>query len=356
MPAIIPLLIFCTSFLLVSMDFTKIHRIYKEYIFNIFCFVLIFIASSKTTSTSYDTNNYVLLYESVSSIKHFVPYVLGYEPGWELICILCNMLGLSYHIYFIILSVVVICIYRYVILKNCRNIFIALFTYVSCFYFLNEIIVLRHGLASALIFLESYFLAEHKNRKAFLCVILAFSVHTVAIFGLIPFAIKNEKISTKFFILIPFAFLLSDRIFLYLLPIIAQATDSSLIRMVSAKMENYLKGELSAGGIKTVIVYSISLLLTFVILHNDKRKNTFLRENSLFIILSAYFMIAFSTIASFGRINQIFLTGNIALSSFYLDEFKRKRTEIIIIPVFLAVNTYIFLRQNFFNSGGNIFY
>ena len=97
--------------------------------------------------------------------------------------------------------------------------------------------------------------------------------------------------------MIPFAFLLSDRIFLYLLPIIAQATDSSLIRMVSAKMENYLKGELSAGGIKTVIVYSTSLLLTFVILHNDKRKNTFLRENSLFIILSAYFMIAFSTIS-----------------------------------------------------------
>ena len=184
----------------------------------------------------------------------------------------------------------------------------------------------------------------------------AFSVHTVAIFGLIPLFITNKKISPKFFMLIPFAFLLSDRIFLYLLPIIAQVIDSHLIKMVSAKMVNYLKGESSAGGIKTIIVYSVPFLLTFITLYNNRLESAFLRESSLFMILSAYFMIAFSTVASFGRINQIFLTGNIALSSFYLDEFKHKRNEIIIIAIFLVVNTYIFFRQNFFNNGGNIFY
>lgn len=121
---------------------------------------------------------------------------------------------MNYHFYFLFLAAVTILIYRFVILKTCNNIFIALFTYVSCFYFLNEIIVLRHGLASSLIFLEIYFLSENKKKRALFCVFLAFSFHTIGIFGLIPYFIKNKKISYKLFLLIPIAFFINDKLFI----------------------------------------------------------------------------------------------------------------------------------------------
>ena len=38
-------------------------------------------------------------------------------------------------------------------------------------------------------------------------------------------------------------------------------------------------------------------------------------------------MIAFSAIASFARINQLFLISNIPQSSFYLEEYKKKKEE-----------------------------
>ena len=356
MSAALGLFIFGASFLLIGLDFTKVNRKYKEYIFNLFCFILIVVAGAKTPATSYDTNNYVLLYESVSPISRFIPFFSGYEPGWELLCILCKTLGFSYNVYFTIISSIVICIYRYVILKKCNNIFIALFTYISCFYFLNEIIVLRHGLASAIIFLELYFLAEGKLKKAFCCAIVAFSFHMVGIFGFIPFLIKNKKISSTYFLIIFFAMFFNDRIFINLLIQISQMIGSSALNMAASKITRYVGHESAAGGIKTLIVYSIPFLLSFVVLHNNQKTNAYIRESSLYMILAAFFMLSFSAVASFSRINQLFLTGNISMSSFYLDEFKKKRAEAIIIPIFLAVNTYIFFRQNFFNSGGNIFH
>lgn len=356
MSAKIVLLIFFTSLLLIGLDFTKVNRKYKEYIFNVFCLFLIAFASSKTPETCYDTNNYVTLYESVPNIKNFVPYVLGYEPGWELLCILFNALGFSYHIYFFFLAALAILIYRFVILKECKNIFIALFTYVSCFYFLNEIIVLRHGLASAFIFLEIYFLSINKRKRAFLCVVFAFFVHSVGIFGLIPLFIRNEKISARWFLIIPLALFINDRIFLGFISSWGNVSSNNALMMVLAKVTNYLKNEKSSGGLKTVIIYSVSFLLTFIVLHNNRKQNPYLRESALYVVFSAYFMIAFSAVASFARINQLFLTGNISMSSFYLDEYKKRKSEFIIIPVFIAINFYIFFRQNFMNSGGNIFH
>lgn len=356
MSAKIVLLIFFASFLSVGLDFTKVHRKYKEYIFNVFCVVLILFSSTKTPETCYDTNNYVLFYNSVPSIGNFVPYILGYEPGWELLCIFFNAFGLNYHFYFFFLSAVSILIYRFIILKNCKNIFISLFTYISCFYFLNEIIVLRHGLASSLILLEIYYLSKNQKKRALLCVLLAFSFHTVGIFGLLPFFVKNEKISYRLFILIPLAFFINDKVFIKFLGSLGDLSANNVLSMVSVKVNNYLEKEHSAGGIKTVIIYSISFLMTFIVLFNHKKQNPFLRETSLYMILSAYFMIAFSAIASFGRINQLFLISNIPQSSFYLEEYKKKKTEFIIIPIFIAENFYIFFRQNFMNSGGNIFH
>lgn len=355
MSAKLVLLIFFCSFLSIGLDLTKIHRKYKEYIFNVFCLVLIVCSSMKNENTSYDTNQYILLYNSVPDIKNFIPYVRGYEPGWEFLCIIFNTLGLNYHFYFFFVSVVTVSIYRYVILNNCENIFIALFTYISCFYFLNEIVVLRHGLASSLILLEMYFLSRNKKKKALICVLLAFSIHTVGIFGLFPFFIKNEKISYKFFLLIPLAFFFSDRIFIKFLENLSGFSSGNVFSLVFAKVSTYLKKEHSGGGIKTVIVYSFSFLLTFIVLFNHRKKSPFLRESSLYLILSAYFMLAFSAVASFSRINQLFLIGSIPQSSFYLDEYKKKKAEFIAIPVFLAMNFYVFFRQNFMNSGGNIF-
>lgn len=356
MSAKIVLLIFFTSFLLVFLDFTKIQRNIKNYIFDLFCFVLILFAASKTADTCYDTKNYVTLYESVSTLDQFIPYISGYEPGWELLCIFFNMLGFDYHVYFFFLSAIVILIYRFVILRKCNNIFIALFTYVSCFYFLNEIIVLRHGLASSLIFLEIYFLSENKRKRAFLCVCFAFFFHSVGILGLILFLIKNKNISYKSFLLIPLALIFNDWIFVQFLKILNTILISNALSMVLIKIETYLQNESPAGSIKTIVIYSVPFVMTFLMLLNQKNKNPYLKECSLCMILSAFFMLAFSSAASFSRMHQLFLTGNIAMSSFYLDEYKKKKDEFLIIPIFMMINSYIFLRQNFMNSGGNIFY
>ena len=358
MTVVLVIMIYVSSFLCIGFDFTKIK--YKKYVFNLFCFLLVILASLKTADFSYDTKNYVMLYETAPQLSQFIPYANGYEPGWVLLGLACRCLGFSYHVFFFIVAAISIGIYRYIILKKCSNIFIALFTYVSCFYFLNEMIILRHGLATALVCLEIYFISENKRKYAFACLLIGITIHSAAIIGVFFFFIRPVKKPVYYFFIILLPILLNDTIFIAVLSWCADiyADKLPVLVFISKKIGNYLELEASAGGIRTFILYSLDLLLMFILATNLSRKNAidvYLIENIIGFALAAAFILAFTKVASFARLNGLLLTNRITLSSAYLENFKRNKKEFVIMFVYLLVNTYIFLRQVFFNSGGKVF-
>lgn len=346
--------IYSISFLLIFLDFSKVNLKYKEYLFNIFCVILIFISSAKTELTSYDTNNYINLFNSAQLAAGY-SFLNGYEPGYYFFNAIIRSLGFNYHVFFFVLSSIVIFIYRFLILKTCKNIFTALFVYISCFYFLNEIIILRHGIATAFIMLEMYFLATEKKKKAFVCFIIAISMHFASFVGIIPLFMKINKRSLQmFFIFIPLAFLVNDVILINIFRVIVSILNNDTLNGILIKIQNYLNSEDSAG-VKRVVLYIPYFI--FVYITNKKGysylKNRFYLASSVFFVLALYFMLIFNSIASFARLNQILLASTIFLSSDVTEICKKKNYYSIVYLSFIALNFYFFVRQNLFNSSGN---
>lgn len=346
--------IYSVSFLFVLLDFSKVNIKCKEHLFNIFCVVLIFVAATKTEVTSYDTNNYINLFNSAQLTTGY-SFLNGYEPGYYFLNVIVRSFGFSYHVFFFITSSIVIIVYRFIILKTCKNIFTALFVYISCFYFLNEIIILRHGIATSFIMLEMYFLAKEKRKRAFICFIIAVSMHFASFVGIIPLFIKVSKRSLQiFFIFLPLAFLVNDVVLINIFNAIVSMFNNDTLNGILGKIQNHLKYEQGAG-IKRVVLYLPYLIFVYI---TNKRgysylKNRFHLTSSLFFVLAIYFMLIFNSFASFSRLNQILLASTIFLSSAVTEICKKKKYYFIVYLLFIALNLYFFARQNLFNSSGN---
>lgn len=347
-----------TSFILLFLDFTSVNRAYKYFLFDCFFVILMIISGLKDPSTCFDTNNYVKIFESASLFSKY-NYLTCHEPGYYYLNALVKFFGGNYHTFFIVQAVLILNIYRVLILRNTKYIFSALFVYVFCFYFLNEIIILRHGMASAFVFLMSYYIGSRKRKKAFVCFILACSFHFVAFFSAFLFLIPPTKRSLHFlFLLLPLALIVNDRSLIEIAAIISKVGNFESLSGALSKIRVYLRIENSAG-IKRVVLYAPYLLFVWFVIRNraipcKEMESTVFYESSIMLVLSIYMMLIFNSIASFGRINALFLTSCIFL---YPNITKVCRKKVYLIPVFLfmvLLNFYICIRQQVFNSGGSI--
>lgn len=357
--------VYFLSIILSLLDFSKLMHIkYKKMIFCIFCILLVVISFFKGPQTSFDTGNYCAYYERVSPIYSLGVFQwFGYEPFYLLLNSLVKTIGLNYHFLFAIITIFVLFLYGKIIFKYSDYIFISLQTYICCFYFLNETIIIRFGIASAIILYNIKHLEENNYKKAIITVLVATMFHYTAIVGFVPVILYNKhnqfnRFTIYMVLLATMTFILMFISPLTILDSVVKLINNENLNELSKRVLRY-RGNEESSGIKRVVLYVpyFILAIMYFINTNKRPKN---ETNLGFIILlyfssSFFFMFTCNEVASLSRLNALFLPINI-ISNSKIINCDNSKTSIKIFYFFLIIiiNTYIFFRQVFFNSGGSI--
>ena len=186
-------------FFLTSIIFNKKPKV----IFILSGVILILCATFRSSYINMDTDTYINYYNTVPSFKYLFQYNNYYfEKGYVFLNMLISSLGLNYRFFLLIiatisLSFVLVTIYRYATYP-----FLILFIYFTNFYFLNELLIMRTGIAFSIIFFALKYLKDNK-KKYILFVIIASLFHRIALIALLPIIfMKLNIIGKKKFILI----------------------------------------------------------------------------------------------------------------------------------------------------------
>ncbi len=361
-------LIYFAALFCICFDFSinSISLKLKRQIFDLFCLILILVATLKPYDFCYDVNNYYHFFDKIKPIYDY-RYEFGeFEPAYSYLNSLIKTFTSNYHILFFVLSFIDIMLYRTIILKYARKIFVALFVFISSFFFLNEMIVLRFAVASALVFLNIENVQKGKIKKYIFISLLATAFHYSAVASFIlPFVYKkkNRRKSIQiFFLFVTFcAVIFFNFSPMRIIELIANAfpvLNSAILWHVL----RYSSLEQSAG-IKRIILYIPYLYLAICYFYNSSRskysKNalSIAYTQILYLMLAFLFMLVFSEVASMARINQLFLTSVILISANFERTHKKYKwlTELYLLGI-IVIQVYNFLRQNFFNSSGAVYF
>lgn len=354
------------SLFLVILDFSAgIPDKTKRRIFNLMCLVLVFIAAvSKTEQTNYDTKNYISYFEHVwiDSWKNLGSYY--FEPGYVVLNFVIKMMGFSYHILFFVCALIPVLIYRTMILKYAKYIFLCLHVYIACYYFLNEMIIIRHGIAAAFLIYNCRNLAEGKKMKSVLTVVAGSMFHTIALAGFIPVIIvfaegKRKKLAYLIFvagmILAFFVAIVTPARIVELLQgtvsVIFPALDNKI-----AKLAAYSQMA-DAAGYRRMVLYFPFLVLSIWELSNEYRKRQNNHDKIMLVVFSYYAaaygcMAAFQSIEEMGRVNSLFCSVIIFAASRFAEGQKNKWSRAAVIGLILFLSMYLYFRNNFFADGG----
>lgn len=352
--------IFC--FFLIFLDFTNtLSMKLKKTVFDIVCVIIVLISSGKTEITSYDTKNYISYFNEISCLSELKYTLWGFEPGFVFLNGIIKSLGLEFHYLFFIISCISLSMYRQVIFSYSRYIFLSLFTYISCFFFLNEMIIIRFGLASAFVLYNIKYLTEKKYMKAFFCILIATSFHYTSIVGLIPiFVLRKKYLNSIFFVTLLFSlitlfFIIVNpfRLVIYLSSFANQNISDLLSRLIRYKDIE------SSAGFKKIVIYIFPFVMIIIGYFNRQREKDLTYRIFyviyIYYLVSFFFMLTFNQVASLARLNSLFLPITIISYSYVLDSHKKQvYFKYLYVLFFILLNSYIFMRHIFFNSGGSI--
>ena len=360
--------IFLLSMGSVRLDFTdRVSEKNKIRWFNFICIFLILTAAMKTEQTTFDTNNYIQYFKTIPGLREISSHqILNalYEPGMILIGSIVKTFHLSYHVMFAVLASLAIVLYRSVILQYARYRFLSLFVYVSCYFFLNEICIIRHGTACALVFYNIRNIVNKKIVRSVITLLAASVFHAAGCIGFLPLIIcwsgKGRKRYTKIFLLT--AVLLSC-IVSVIGPVRLAESVAVIIPSLQGrvlKMTSSYAGSTPAG-LRRLILYAPFLWLSLrgidriKALGNTEHTNLRIRLTVYNYIISGYFcIIAFSSMTVLSRFNSMLLASVILSASLNLEDQNIKINRFACLIVFLLLCTYIFMRHVFFNAGNSI--
>lgn len=364
------LFVFFLGMISVILDFEKrIPGRIKIFYFNVLCLLLIVVAAMKTERTSSDTANYIMYFKEapfIQDLKLQGLFSMRLEPGFVILSSVIKSLGGSYHAFFAVEAIIVVGLYRTIILKYSKYKFLSLFVYISCYFFMNEIVVLRQGMATALIFYNIENIVERKYVKAILIVIFSSLFHAEGLIGFLPIIlvwINRDKMSYSAINIILF---FGISILLYFIgPWKLAELLATIVPVLQYRIQKMIIGyrHLPEASIRyrRFILYLPFFVLAFLELKGVKKDKVYSKSVNILrleyviynYILSAYFcLISFGKINELNRFSTLLLSAIIISSSCNVAEQTDKKSKIILILVFMVIYLYIFVRQNFFNSNG----
>jgi len=265
-----------------------------------------------------DYNQYVYYFDSLKKGNSLFD-LFYYEIGFSLISILFSFTWLDAKQFYMLLLVIIICIYCFVFYKDKKFTYLYLSYYLSSYYILYEQVLIRQGIATALLLLCVYLYSESSRRYYLFFIPPLF--HSASIIGFLFFIfdkVSNKKVYS-FLVVCMFIFgfwIGIDPIFNFILRFI----DSEKIMSYSLSIYNQ---PLSLDSMKNIKLLIISCCIFF--LWDDMRKDKFLFNMSKFYLIGVMISFLFSEFYIFSiRLSQIFLVSEIIIVPKILEMLKIK--------------------------------
>lgn len=318
--------------------------------------ILVLSALFKGEQTSWDTNNYVFIFNEYypDSLIYYFSHVGDYEfeKGFSILIVLLKTLDIKYDVFFMLVTLIsVFCVF-FSIKRDSIDVFMSAFLYIFCFYFRNEVVIIRFGLSSALFILSLSFLNSSDNKKALLFGVLSFSMHYTGIISVLIFIFNRIKFTRNIYILLVPAFIIG--VFFPPLKLLSGllSTFPELSVIGFDRIVRYLGVESSAG-LKGMALY-IPFVYFAYIYHDYLYKN--FKPYLLSFIMMLFCILVFNEVSTLSRLYLFFSMSIIILFPSLCKHLKALQAggDRILYSYIIIFCLYVFFRQNFFNSGGSI--
>ena len=126
-------------------------------------------------------------------------YPLSFESGYTILNWLISHLGFSFHGFLVIYAAFCILSISNFIIQNSSDIYLSFSLFVVLGMYTYSFYILRQTLALCILLFAFSALKEEKNKKFWIILLLAFTVHRVSIIYAILFMIRNIKMNRKIF-------------------------------------------------------------------------------------------------------------------------------------------------------------
>lgn len=287
----------------------------------------------------YFTYNFLyneLVLENVLNVSNLSS---GLEVGYNLIAAIAKSVGVSFHVFFVILNLIALSFMLKWIYDTSENIAVSTILYFSMFFVVWNLSAIRQFLVIAIGLY--YFLNKKVNLKLYvklLIILLLTQIHFSAIFWVLILAVENIKFSRKTLIFVTFgAFLFS------MLPLNNILSGLGSIPLLSKLTSYMVPNRLGIVTFKTLVrlAFSIGILVFYDLFSmKDKYYEKLARlalYGFIFYFLTAYFGVASERLAVYT------FFGVIVLAPVIVDDFSRKNgiAKYAMVSIFcLAVGVY----------------
>lgn len=338
------------SFLL--LDFVR--GKYKLHVYVLFIVFSIFSAGIKDKNTSSDTFNYVVAYETSVDITNFFSIeTFFYEPGYTFVQSVFKTFTDDPTYFFLFISFFSVGLCAILIWRYSPLPFFSLFIYISFFYFVREIIIIRYGLACSLMLFAMCELVKKKYNRFFFISVISFLFHYTALSAILFWAFFKFISSKKQIIVVETLLILSiicSVLHVSVLSLIIYVVDylPPFFAFAINKGLRYLDFE-SSYGIKQIL----PLLLYLYIAYLEKKRGLLIKYYLIFVLV-IILMLQFNQVVTLARIGQMYFTIIILYIPLLIKNLLLKHNFWMLYSVTILYCLYMFVRMTFFNSGGFI--
>lgn len=309
-------LIFLLYNFLISIILDKKSKII--YVFSGLLFVIF--AGLRSFESSKDAVFYYEYYKNIPDITSFFDYDnLVFEKGYMFVNMILKSFNLNYHFLFFTIAFISVTLNFISIKKYTKNIYFCVYIYLTNYYIINELILIRTGVALSIIFYSIHYMKNETKKYIFL-IIIATLFHRISIIALIPFFFMKFKILTSkkriiFFLVLSFILGEID---------IFKIIYSSTRYIFPTKLSYYYDIYRYTRGSYRRLLLLLPILFYFLKNYEKYKKQKYFREAFSFLCCSVFSFLLFIKNDSFLRISFIYSIVIVILGDIFLNNLRKK--------------------------------
>lgn len=304
---------------------------------------LIIFATFRPSWINVDTEVYMRYYNTVPKISYLFDYNNYYfEKGYVFLNMILKGLYFPYEFLFFLISTTSLTLVYNSILKYTKYIYLSFFLYFVNFYFLNELLIMRTGLAFSILFFSLRYLKKNKY-KYFFGIFFASLFHRISFIMFLPLFLLQTKImqKTKFIVLSLMLGIVIGR--LDTLEFLVRNFNFMLPQKLLYYFTNYKYAESSYRSLFLLV----PMLYYFLLNYKKYKKYYFFDESVLLLYLAILTRVLFIRHEALNRISLLLSMPIIILPDIFLQNVESKKKRFFYklgITVFYTILLFWFLR------------
>ncbi len=268
--------------------------------------------------------------------------LIMYEPLYYLMNLVLSKLGVSHCVYLLLFNFLCMtCLYKAINNFGIRNILLSILMYISLYFCMLNLNIIRQGMAVCIFFLGLSYLAsdklstKEKRKKFIICLFAAIGFHYFALvlFLLTPLLIKtySRKMTTALLV-ISFVLIITGFTVRFM-PSLANI--QFFFALLSQKMDSYVNNESYQATVNISLGYCFSAAVVIFSRYfrkgfYEKTKSNTVLVNCVTIGLLMISILAFNS-AFAERFSNSLIVANVFLIPALVDEFETKNNRFFII-------------------------